>query len=79
MFFFYARFSIFSLQYPCKWYRMGLKVVKSGAKWFKVAEIFFSWQTTFEWRKRSVQSTCGQGDCGCSWENTITQSTQRAG
>lgn len=38
MSFFDAIFSIFSLHYPPKCYRIDLKVVKSGVKWYIVAD-----------------------------------------
>lgn len=69
----------FSLHYSCKWYRIRLKVVKSGTKWFKVADKSLFVAGHFFIGESAVYSvTCGQGDCTCSWENTITQSTRRA-
>lgn len=33
-------FRIIFLQYIAPWYKMGIKVVKSGAKWIKVVDLY---------------------------------------
>lgn len=84
-----SNISIFSLHSSLRWSRMGLKVVKSGEKWNKVVfkspfrGRLLSYLTEnaiakIIERKQDVQGYMGQGDCRCSWENTITQLIQRA-
>ena len=78
--------SIFPLRFSLEWGKMGLKVVKSGVKWnevvfklpFRGRPLSYFREPEIIERKRDAQGYIGQGDCTCSWENTITQLTQRA-
>ena len=76
--FFYAQTQVlgfFLLQFGTRWGNIYINVEESGTKWCEVVdEILFGGRSDLS----DFSSTERQVFVLCSWENTITQWTQRA-